>query len=57
MWQSLSQFLPHMNVDQTFDCTRLAETTRLREDLKLPDMRQTFRDVLAYCVASRWGTE
>jgi long-chain acyl-CoA synthetase len=55
MWQSLSQFLPHMNVDQTFDCTRLTEITRLREDLNFPDMRQTFRDVLAYCIASSWG--
>jgi nucleoside-diphosphate-sugar epimerase len=57
MWQSLSHFLPHMNIDQTFDCSRLTESTRFREDLKLPDMRRMFRDVLTYCLASSWGME
>jgi len=55
MWQSLSQFLPHMNVDQSFECSKLTEATRLREDLQLPDMRPMFQQVLSYCVASGWG--
>ena len=55
MWQSLSQFLPHMNVDQSFDCGKLTESTRLREDLRLPDMRRVFLEVLSYCVLSGWG--
>lgn len=55
MWQSLSQFFPHMNIDQTFECTYLSEAIRNRDDLQLPGVRMMFRDALLYCVATHWG--
>ena len=55
MWQSLSHFLPHMNVDQTFACTRLTEAILHRDDLQPPDARSMFRDTLSYCMATQWG--
>jgi nucleoside-diphosphate-sugar epimerase len=55
MWQSLSQFIPHMNIDQTFECTRLSEAIRYRPELRLPDVRSMFRNALLYCVATHWG--
>jgi len=55
MWQSLSQFFPHINIDQTFECTRLSDAIRYRPDLQPADARSMFRDALLYCIATRWG--
>jgi hypothetical protein len=55
MWDRLSQFVPHMNVEQTFERGRLTKATQIRENLKLPDMRAMFCELLSYCIASHWG--
>ncbi|MFL6449564.1 MAG: SDR family oxidoreductase [Bryobacteraceae bacterium] len=55
MWQSLSRFLPHMGVDQTFHCTRLNEAIAGRDDLRRPDSRWLFRHALSYCIRTRWN--
>jgi nucleoside-diphosphate-sugar epimerase len=53
MWQSLTHFLPHMKVDQTFDCTRLNEAIAGRKDLQRPDPRWLFRQALSYSIRTR----
>lgn len=55
MWQSLSSFLPHMNVDQTFERSKVSDLARGVRELDLPDTRRMFVDMLSYCVASDWG--
>jgi nucleoside-diphosphate-sugar epimerase len=53
MWQSLSRFLPQMNVSQTFAAAKLH--ARLgREGLEPPCMRSVLPKVLSYCLASNW---
>ena len=54
MWQTLAHFLPHLKVDQTFQCTRLTQAIAGREDLKRPDSRSLFRNALSYCIRTRW---
>jgi len=53
MWQSLTKFLPHMNVDQTFDCTRLNEALAHCDKLQRPDSRSLFQNALSYCIETR----
>ena len=55
MWQSLSHFLPHMNVMQTFDTYTLSNAASHCKSLGLPDMRSVVLDVLHYCLATDWG--
>ena len=55
MWQSLSQFLPHLNLLQTFDTQKLRLRTNEREELRLPPMRLIFPKMLSYCLATNWG--
>ena len=55
MWQSLTNFLPHMKVDQTFHCTRLNEATAGCNRLQRPDARSLFRDAASYCINTRWS--
>jgi nucleoside-diphosphate-sugar epimerase len=56
MWRSLTHFLPHMNVAQTFDTAKLRLGPRGREELKLADMRGVLPKVLSYCMSTNWGT-
>ena len=55
MWQSLTNFLPHMRVDQTFDCTRLNDAIAGCDKLRRPDSRSLFRHALSYCIQTRWN--
>jgi hypothetical protein len=55
MWQSLRRFLPHMNVDQTFECGRVKKAVASHRDLQLPDSRSLIRSVLSYCIATGWN--
>jgi nucleoside-diphosphate-sugar epimerase len=55
MWQSLTRFLPHINVDQTFECTRVTEAIAGHSQLELPDSKSLFRDALSYCMATNWN--
>jgi hypothetical protein len=55
MWQSLTNFLPHMRVDQTFDCTRLNDAIAGCDKLRRPDSRSLFRHALSYCIETRWN--
>ncbi len=53
MWQSLTHFLPHMNVDQTFRCDRLNEATAGCDELRRPDPRWLFQQALSCCLTTR----
>jgi nucleoside-diphosphate-sugar epimerase len=55
MWRSLTHFLPHMNVAQSFDTAKLRLRLRGREELKLPEMRGVLPKVLSYCLSTNWG--
>jgi nucleoside-diphosphate-sugar epimerase len=54
MWRSLAHFLPHMEVDQVFHCTRLDEAIASCKRMQRPDARSLFRDALAYCIETQW---
>lgn len=54
MWQSLASFLPHMKVEQSFACDRLAGAIADRREFGVPDPALLVRDVLSYCVRTRW---
>jgi thioester reductase-like protein len=55
MWRSLAHFLPHMEVDQAFHCTRLDEAIAGCNRMQRPDARSLFRDALSYCIETEWN--